>query len=271
MSRLPSLALSLVVLAAGALVCPGCKKVSEGSAAPAADEHDELTRALLEAIAAGDRPAALDLATSALAIDLDPGSFAGLSETLAWLGDLSRLRPAGDEPVDGGVHRRYVATFANGELSLSVTIVADKVEGLEFDEGQWAAFEDRAIEAGSGRFRLSAFYFVGPEGERVKNPANPDSIPYAIVIDGLDAEFREHHVTIGKLVYDSEGNEVYRQDSDDNIRFPQGDEDTVGATVTGNVAVPGPGDYELVLQVHDMVGNQTLDHRVAFTIAEAAD
>ena len=107
--------------------------------------------------------------------------------------------------------------------------------------------------------------------QQFKNPANPDSIPYAIVIDGLDAEFREHHVTIGKLVYDSEGNEVYRQDSDDNIRFPQGDEDTVGATVTGNVAVPGPGDYELVLQVHDMVGNQTLDHRVAFTIAEAAD
>lgn len=263
MSRLSLLGLSLVLLTP--LGPSACDK-SNASNAPAGDAHDELTRALLEAIARDDRDAALELSTSALAIDLDPASFSGLSETMAWLGSLERLRADRDEPVEGGVRRRYVANFARGELSMEVTIVASKVEGLELDEGQWEAFEALAIEAGSGKFRLSDFHFVGPEGSAVDNPARADSIPYALVLDGLDAEFREHHVTIAKLVYDGEGNEVYSQASDDNIRFPQGEEGAVGATITGNVAVPGPGSYELVLQIHDMIAGDTLTHRVPFTI-----
>lgn len=255
-----------------ALLTPlsGCNEGGE-TRAPTADEDevDALARQLLAALAADDAEAARALSNQELSIALDLREVAIIARTLAWLGTLESLSGSDEEPLANGVRRRYVARFARGELTWHLSVVGGKAEGFELDPGQWAAYEERALTAHAGSMRLLDFHFVGPEGQPVQDPVDPSSIPYALELEGLDVQFREHHVSIGKKVYDAEGNEVYRQDSDDNITFPQGEDGTSGGILTGSVKVPGPGSYELELRIRDLAGGQDITHRVEFEIAEA--
>jgi hypothetical protein len=77
---------------------------------------------------------------------------------------------------------------------------------------------------------------------------------------------REHHVVITKLVFDSAGAQVYRQAKDDVVRFSQAETGASGGRISGTVAVPGPGTYELELDIRDMAGSQALTHRVTFSV-----
>ena len=265
----PTLRLSLALVTSAALLlgATACdKSTSAASEAPADDAVDATTRALLEALAADNRDAAARVSTAELSLDLNTRRVAIIARTFAWLGALEGLSSSEEETLVDGARRRYVARFSRGELTLHVSVVGTKVEGFEFDPGQWSAYEERALTAHAGSMRLLAFHFVGPEGVAVDTPSDPSTIAYAVELEGLDAQLREHHITIGKSVHDLEGHEVYRQDADDNINFPQGEDGASGGTLTGKVAVPEPGSYELELHIRDLVGAQDLTHRVRFTI-----
>lgn len=264
-----------VVLAA-AFALPWMLGVSscerEGSSqAPAADqdETDQLTQRLLASLRSGDRDAVLALSTPALASELEArgeGEIAVITQTLEWAGGVESLQRGAEQAIAGGVRRQYSVAFGRGDVGLSVTVVGAKVEGFEFDAGQWQALVDRAAEAAAGTLRVAEFRYVGPKGETLAGPVDPADIYYELALEGLEAQFRAHHVVIAKTVRDAAGNEVYRQTDDDEVRFSQAEPGSSGGRVTGTVAVPGPGQYQLVLEIQDLVGAQTMTHRESFVI-----
>jgi hypothetical protein len=252
-------ALSLPLLATSA-----CDKSAPQH--PEEDDTDRLVRALLDGLARGEREAVLALASDTLAADLDERDVTIIARTLDWLGGLESAERASEEAVAGGVRRRYELAFGRGGVGLTLTVVGGKIEGFEFDAQQWAALEDRAAEAAAGELRVAEFHWLDAEGKPVSAPPDPAAINYELGIEGLEAQLREHHVVIAKSVLDGEGNQVYRQNDDDDIRFPQAESGSSGGRITGSVAVPGPGHYELELQIRDLVGDQSMTHRVPLVI-----
>jgi hypothetical protein len=243
-----------------------CDKNAAPTQSPTEDTVDQLTRELLDALAETDRERALSLSNSALATELDERTMVTVGRTLAWLGPLTSLARSDETPIRGGVERRYGVGFEHGELTITITIVGGKIEGFEFDEGQWDALSERASQAAAGSLRVAQFAFVGPDGTPLAGPLDPAAIHYSLALEGLDAQLREHHVVIAKQVFDAEGNVDYRQREDDDIRFPQAETGSTGGTITGTVAVPGPGSYELELRITDLVAGRSLVHRVPITI-----
>lgn len=248
------------LLAAILLLAPmlACDKNAPNTQSPGEDAVDQRTRELLDALADGDRERAQSLSNHTLAIALDERTVVTVGRTLTWLGSLTQLTRTNEVPVSGGVERRYRVGFEHGEVTLTITIVGDKVEGFEFDEGQWDALSERATEASAGSMRIAEFAFV--------QPLAPDAVNYSLALEGLEAQLREHHVTIAKLVFDQGGNVVYRQREPDDIRFPQAEAGSFGGTITGSVSVPSPGNYELELTITDLVAGKSLVHRVPVAI-----
>jgi hypothetical protein len=267
-------ALSILgVFTLSTVALPGCeKKLGDTSSPDAAaeaegDPVDHLTQKLLVALATGDRDRIDPLSTSTLAGELDERTVAVLGRTLSWLGAVESLEGAGDEAIIGGVTRRYQVGFSRGSIGLAVTIIDGKVEGFAFDEDRWAAYDESAVAAVAGSLRVVDFAFVNPHGGgALTGPLDPADVVYRVSVEGVDAQLREHHVSVAKLVFDEAGNQVYRQPKDDEFRFRQYETGSSGGRVEGNVAVPGPGRYELELTITDLIGGATLVHRVPFTI-----
>ncbi|WP_146155826.1 hypothetical protein [Enhygromyxa salina] len=258
-----------LVLCGAALTSAGACDKSAATAAPAdaTDDTDRLTTKLLAELSIGARDAALALCTQSLAADLDERELAILARTLDWLGPVAALERESEDPVEGGVRRRYLARFDRGEVGLTVVVLGDKIEGFELDESEWTALVDRAAEAAAGSLRVIGFRYLDAEGNALDGPLDPASINYELMVEGLDAQLREHHAVIGKTVFDAEGHEVYRQREDDDVRFPQAETGASGGRITGMVAVPGPGRYELELRIRDLVGAQTMTHRESFEVS----
>ena len=260
--RFPLLLLALV--APATLTLGACER---STVAPSeTDPTDRLTQELLTKLRLDEHDAALALCNAALAGELGPRDLAVLTRTLAWLGPVAGLSVEAEEAVVEGVRRDYRLRFDRAEVGLSITVVAGKVEGLEFDADEWIDLVDQAAHADAGQLRVAEFHFLDAEGEATAAPPNPADIGYELALEGLGAQLREHHVRIAKSVIDASGAQVYVQDSDDELRFSQAESGASGGLLSGSVAVPGPGEYELVLEIHDEIARTSLDHRVAFTI-----
>jgi hypothetical protein len=252
-----------LLLALATIPALACEKSDGGTEAPGEDQVDALTRELLAALREGEGERAQGVATPTLAAALDERTVATVGRTLAWLGPIARLRSIAEQPVVGGVERRYAIAFDRGELELTVTVVAGKLEGFEFDEEPWRSLADWALAASAGSLRIAEFGFVDAGGQPIPAPTDPKEIRYSIAVEGLDAQLREHHLSVAKQVFDGRGAVVYRQRGADDIRFPQAETGSSGGRITGAVAVPGPGEYELELTLTDLVGGRALIHRIA--------
>ena len=266
MSRASLLApLVLLLLASSS----ACDKQADTTQTPGEDAVDALTRELLDALAGAERGRAQALSNASLAAELDERTVATVARTLTWLGPITSLARSEETPIQAGVERRYRVGFERDEVTLTMTVVGGKVEGFEFDAGQWETLSERANLAAAGTLRVATFQFTGPDGRPLEQPTDPADIDYSLALDGLDAQLREHHVIIQKQVFDANEQLVYRQDRDDDIRFPQAESGSAGGTLTGSVAVPGPGRYELELKITDLVAGKSLVHRVSFELSPA--
>ncbi|KIG18100.1 hypothetical protein DB30_01987 [Enhygromyxa salina] len=267
----PWLALVLGLSLLSLLNVAACERGGPTHAPAAAqdDPTDQLTQDLLANLRAGDLQAARAQCTATLAGDLGRRGASELeviTATLEWLGAVESLELESEHAVAGGVERRYVVRFGREQLGLSVTAVGGKLEGFVFDAAQWRDFVDQAAVAAAGSLRVAEFRYLGPKGKPITAPLDPANISYDLALEGLEALLREHHVMIAKTVRDAEGNEVYRQTEDDDVRFPQAEAGSGGGRITGSVAVPGPGRYQLELRIRDMVGAQLLTYKESFVI-----
>ncbi len=247
------------------LVLGACDKPRSSTAPAEQDSVDELTRALLVALQQNDAAALVELTSAELAGELDERARTELGRTLVWLGGVERLEQLDEREVVDGIERRYRVHFVDATSELVLTAVQGKVVGFEFDDPSWSSHVERA--ASIGDLRVAEFAFTGAEGQPIPAPLDPAAIGYSIAIEGLASNLREHEVSIGKVVLDSKGNQVYRQSADDQIRFPEAEVGASGGRITGNVAVPGPGEYELELRITDLVAGEEIVHRERFVIA----
>lgn len=256
-----------------ALILPldlGCKRDHEPVESPiSADEQDpvdELTRDLLLALRQNDEERVAELASADLVASLDMPARLELHDTLDWLGSIDELTRVAEQPVAGGIERRYAIRFEHGEVELTVTTAGDRVEGLLFEEGMWKQIVQRAADAAAGDLRVAEFAFTTPDGKPLPTPDNAKAIHYSIALLGLAANLREHEVLIAKAVFDAKGVQVYKERENEQLRFPEADVGATGGRISGSVAVPGKGSYELELKITDQIAGATIVHRQAFAI-----
>ncbi|MFV8750568.1 hypothetical protein ACNOYE_08440 [Nannocystaceae bacterium ST9] len=259
------------LLVALALTLPldlACKRDAQSVEAPEAGEDrlDRLTRDLLLALRRNDEAGLPELAGAELLASLDEPARVELHETLDWLGAIDELTKLGEQPVEGGVERRYAIRFENGEVELTITSQGDRVQGLLFAEDQWRPIVERAAAAAVGDLRVAEFAFTDPKGEPLPAPSDPKAIHYSIALEGLAAELREHEVGVVKAVFDHRGAQVYKEPGEEELRFPEAEVGSTGGRISGRVAVPGKGEYELELRITDRIAGDTIVHRQAFAI-----
>jgi hypothetical protein len=222
------------------------------------DEVDRTAKALLLQLQLGDRAELVEQFPGAATAALDDRNVVVIARTLTWLGHWAEFTRRAEQPVVDGVERRYAITLERGEIELTLTVVGGKLEGFAFEEPLWTSHVDSAAAAAAGSMRVSQFRYVDRKGKPTTGPLDPTGINYELVLEGLGAMLREHHVAITKAVFDS--------NDDDEVRFSQSETGATGGRISGTVKVPGPGQYELELGIRDIAGSQSLTHRVPFTI-----
>jgi hypothetical protein len=230
------------------------------------DEVDRTAKALLIHLQLGDRAELVEQFPADVTDTLDERNLVVIARTLTWLGHWSEFTRAGEQPVVDGVERRYAVVLERGEIELTITVIDGKLAGFAFEEPLWTAHVDSAAEAAAGSMRVSQFRYVDRRGKPLTGPLDPSAIDYELVLEGLGAMLREHHVVVHKAVFDSKGDQVFRQADADEVRFSQAETGASGGRISGTVAVPGPGSYELELDIRDVAGSQALTHRVTFSI-----
>lgn len=252
---------------AASLLCPalGCDKPTS-TPEQGDDEVDRTAKALLQQLQLGDRAQLVEQYPAIVTNELDERNVVVIARTLTWLGHWSQFARAAEQPVVDGVERRYAITLERGEIELTITVIDGKLAGFAFAEPLWTAHVDAAAAAAAGSMRVSQFRYVDQKGKPTTGPLDPAAIHYELVLEGLGAMLREHHVVVRKAVFDGAGAQVYRQADDDEVRFSQAEPGASGGRISGTVAVPGPGSYELELDIRDVAGSQSLTHRVPFTI-----
>jgi hypothetical protein len=259
------------LLVALALTLPldlGCKRDAQETVVPDDQDHalDQATRDLLLALRQNDDARLAELATTDFVASLDAPARVQLREALDWLGYVDELAQVSEEAIDGGIARRYAVKFENGEVELTVSTIGDRIDGLQFEETMWAQIVERAHKAAIGDLRVAEFQFTSPEGEPLAAPTNPKAIHYSIALEGLHSELREHQVSVVKAVFNAKGAQVYKEREPEELRFPEAEVGSSGGRLTGSVAVPKKGSYELELQITDKLAGDTIVHRQPFTI-----
>jgi hypothetical protein len=244
----------------------GCDKPTATPVEQGDDEVDGMAKTLLQQLQLGDRAELVEQYPAEITDKLDERNVVVIARTLTWLGTWTEFERAGEQPVVDGVERRYAITLERGEIELTITVISGKLAGFAFEEPLWTAHVDSSAAAAAGSLRVSQFRYVDRRGKPTTGPLDPAAINYELVLEGLGAMLREHHVIVRKVVFDSEGDQVYRQPHDDEVRFSQSDTGATGGRISGTVAVPGPGSYELELDIRDVAGSQSLTHRVTFSI-----
>lgn len=266
----PRLRPLLIVLALTLPLDLACKRDHEPVQSPASsseDPVDGLTRNLLLALRQHDDARLAELASVELAASLDEGARAELATTLDWLGAVDELTRLDDHELTNGIERRYQIRFEHGEIEVTITTAGERVHGLLFDELMWAQIVERSVAAAAGSLRVAEFAFITADGEPLPGALkNPKAIHYAIALVGLASNLREHEVSVAKVVFDAKGAQVYKEPEDEQLRFPEADVGASGGRITGSVAVPGKGSYELEIQITDRIAGDAIVHRQPFTI-----
>lgn len=263
---LPSRVLGAALAVSLLMPALACDKPTTPPPEQGDDEVDRTAKALLMQLQLGDRAELVEQLPAEVTDKLDERNVVVIARTLTWLGTWSEFTRVAEQPVVDGVERRYAITLERGEIELTITVIGGKLAGFAFEQPLWTAHVDSAAEAAAGSLRVSQFRYVDKRGKPTTGPLDAAAINYELVLEGLGAMLREHHVVVHKAVFDSKGDQVYRQPHEDEVRFSQAETGASGGRISGTVAVPGPGSYELELDVRDIAGSQSLTHRVTFNI-----
>jgi hypothetical protein len=258
---------ALLGLALLALVpcVPACKR--DTTQAPTGEDAlDQQTRDILLALRQHDDARLAELAAADLLDALDERARTQLSTTLDWLGSVESLSRVEEHALSEGVERRYALAFEHGEVELLVTSVGGRIAGLEFDAQTWPQLVERAVAAAAGQLRVAEFALTAADGSPQTAKLDPKAIHYAVALEGLAANLREHEVVVHKEVFDRSGALVYKEQQGQQLRFPAAEAGSSGARITGSFAVPGKGEFRLELRITDRVAEVTVVHVHEFAI-----
>lgn len=255
----------LVAMAAGSA---GCKKAEPTEAPKAVSNKDDIevaTDRLLSYLRKGDYGSLIGITTDPLTGDLSQEAFADLSKIVVWLGsEKSREEVHTDSEYGGGV-RTYKMQFENGgELTLEVSLAqTGQLTGFHF-EGEGYGDAERGVIAEQWRhFKVYDFAYIDPDGNEIPDgdACSGKRIDYRVVVGGIEALLGEHHLSVEKIVFDDQGNEVFHEPISYDAKFAANAEGIPRGEVSGYFEVPGPGHYEIELKITDENASRDLDYR----------
>lgn len=254
----------------------GCGKPSQAATnqpssasnpAPA-DALDRATTMLLEALASGDYEGLRTKTVDPLTGDLSRAEFDDVAAIVQWLGPLQHREATKTDETYGGGERRYTLQFERGaELQLDVSLDADgKLIGFHFSGEGYLEGEHGVLAEPWREFKVYDFAFVDAEGTPLEEdtPIAGTRVAYEVVVGGIEAFIGEHHLTIEKIVLDAAGKEVFHEPIEFDVRFAA---DALGiprGLVRGHLEVPGPGEWEMQLEITDRNANRDIDYRRKF-------
>lgn len=262
----PLIALSLLAVACDKSETPAT--TAPADEAPPADPIDQATGLLLTTLAEGDYDGLHDHCVDPLHHDLSAEAFHDLSAIVQWLGAERSREVVSTDMSHGGGQRWYTLQFEQGgTVDLEVSIEADgKLVGFEFSGNGYADGEHGVIAEQWREFKVYDFAYLDTEGSPLPSdaPIPGTRVDYEIVVGGIEALLGEHHLTVEKIVLDSDGNEVFHQPIEYDVKFASDASGIPRGTVRGYLEVPGPGRWEMDLVITDRNSGREMDYRHAF-------
>lgn len=259
---LPSL---LVALIAGSA---GCQKKETKAPEPVAENKDDIevaTDRLLSYLRKGDYGSLVGISTDPLTGDLSREAFDDLSKIVVWLGSEKSREAAHTDGEFGGGVRTYKMQFENGgPLELEVSIAqTGQLTGFHFEGEGYGDAEQGVIAEQWRHFKVYDFAYVDSEGQDIPEgeACSGKRVDYRVVVGGIEALLGEHHLSVEKIVFDKDGNEVFHEPIAYDAKFSANAEGIPRGEISGYFEVPGPGTYEIDLLITDENASRDLDYR----------
>lgn len=255
---------------------PACNKSEASTNAPEAkaapsDPVEATVDDLVTKLGAGDYEAMKKITVEPLTTDLSPAAYEDLSKIVAWLGYVdAKTKVEDDVPLEGGGTRRtYRIEFEKEEVTLETSVMpGGKVMGFHFTGDGFYRAEHGVIADQFQTFKVYDFHWVEPDGTKVaaETPRTGKTINYHLVIGGIEAFAGKHHVAVSKMLHDDAGKELLVEPIEYDVKFSENAEGIPRGEMTGEFDVPGPGTYELVLNLRDDVAVIETEYKVTFTV-----
>ncbi len=267
-----------VLTLACVLALGGCNKEGESSNAPAsaakaepADAVEAAVDDLLKRLAAGDYAKMKEITAGALSEDLSPAAYEDLSQIVAWLGWVEEKQQVQEDvPLEGGGTRRtYEIQFEKEEVVLETSVLPDgKVMGFHFSGDGFYRAEHGVIADQYQVFKVYDFHWTEPDGTKVaiETPRKSTTVSYHLVVGGIEAFAGQHHIKVSKSLKDDSGQELLVEPIEYDVQFSENAEGIPRGEMTGELDVPGPGRYELIMVLRDDIAVIETEYRVNFEV-----
>jgi hypothetical protein len=259
---------------------PGCNKdgasnsPAQGDSSAAVDPVEASIDKLLATLAGDDYDAMVELAAGQLKEDMSREAFKDMHTIVEWLGYVKSKRTTQDDmPVqEGGVRRTYIIEFEKEEVVLEATVLDDgHIMGFHFSGDGFYRAEHGVIADEYRVFKVYDFHWTDAEGNKhaPDEPIVGNHVAYHLVVGGIEAFGGKHHIRVKKMVKDAKGNEIFVEPIEYDVKFAENAEGIPRGEMSGEFDVPGPGKYELVLNLRDDVAVVDVDHTVPFEVLAA--
>jgi hypothetical protein len=262
----------LLALASSPIACD--KSAGTPSTEPAAqapqDPIDVAMSSLLTHLARGDYEGLKTSTTEPLTTDLSEEAFSDLSQIAVWWGVLKSWQETETERTHGGGERWYDLQFEQGgSVQLWIAIEQDgKLMGFRFSGDGFTEAERASLAEEWREFKVYDFAYLDAEGQRLEQgqPISGNRVEYELVVGGIEAFIGEHHISVVKTVLDAKGEEVFVEPIGYDATFSANAEGIPRGVVRGYLEVPGPGSYQMKLNVTDRNSARVIDYDQAFEV-----
>lgn len=256
---------------------PACKKTEESTAPAAkptpADPLDAAMVLLIDKLAAGDYAGLKENCVDPLSHDLSEEEFKDLAAIVGWLGGVQEQSVSKTDETYGGGQRWYDLQFAQGgPVQLEISLDKDgKLIGFRFDGEGYTDAEHGVIAEQWREFKVYDFHYLDAEGNYLPEgtPIPGNRVDYEIIVGGIEAMLGEHHIKVEKIVFDSNGKEVFHEPIEFDTKFDADASGIPRGVVRGYLEVPGPGKWEMDLILTDEHAMQNIDYRHKFETVAA--
>ena len=261
-----------LALAVGVLLGACNKAGSSGTTSPAvqpdADPLDKAATTLVERLQAADFEGLRSQTADPLTHDLSRAEFDDLSNIVKWLGTLQGRTETNTDMNYGGGQRWYELQFEKGDpVELEVSLdEAGKLIGFQFSGDGYTQAERGVLAEPWREFKVYDFTLLSGDGAALPagTAVTGNRVEYELVVGGIEAFVGEHHLTIQKILLDASGKEMFREPVEFDTKFGEDATGIPRGVVRGHVEVPGPGTWELDLQITDQNSNRTIESRHKF-------
>lgn len=257
-SRLSQRLRSITALVALALLVGGC------AAKRNLDGHvDRLVKSAWD----NDYAAFQKMSVPALAEQFPRERFEALSKALHSFGPFKERTMKGIEVKTAGVRKgRYTLRFEKASVELEITLQGEKLTAFSFQGDAIMKAMTEVNQAKYSTFKTAEFQWQDASGKAKNNIYKAGTpVHFRMEVWGLKPENKSLLLRADLMVMSGPQPILNRPGFVDKP-LPLAEGMPPVATLTGNVIVPNPGNYKLIMRVTDKATQRHLTHEEAFLV-----